>query len=77
MHQTLLSLLVNKSLTLSGHQMLLLVSSSPLELGKSIDQRPDSVNNRTSFGHLEIDRVIGSKTKDDNALLTLVERKTR
>lgn len=57
--------------------MLLLVSSSPLELGKSIDQRPDSVNNRTSFGHLEIDSVIGSKTKDDNALLTLVERKTR
>lgn len=55
--------------------MLLLVSSSPLELRKSIDQRPDSVNNRTLFGHLEIDSVIGSKTKDDNALLTLLKEK--
>lgn len=47
------------------------------ELGKSIDQRPTFVNNRKSFGHWEIDSVIGSKSKDDNALLTIVERKTR
>lgn len=47
------------------------------ELGKSIDLRPDSINNRQLFGHWEIDSVLGLKTKDDNALLTLVERKTR
>ncbi|MBS5987556.1 MAG: IS30 family transposase, partial [Clostridium sp.] len=29
------------------------------------------------FGHWEIDTVIGEKTKDDNVLLTIVERKTR
>ena len=47
------------------------------ELGNSIDERPTTVDNRESFGHWEIDSVIGSKSKDDNALLTLVERKTR
>ncbi|MFW3653862.1 IS30 family transposase [Vagococcus fluvialis] len=47
------------------------------ELGKSIDQRPKIINSRKAFGHWEIDSVIGSKTKDDNALLTIVERKTR
>nr|WP_170170050.1 IS30 family transposase [Vagococcus elongatus] len=47
------------------------------ELGKSIDQRPSLINTRKTFGHWEIDSVIGSKSKDDNALLTLVERKTR
>ena len=29
------------------------------------------------FGHWEIDTLIGTKTKDDSVLLTLVERKTR
>lgn len=47
------------------------------ELGKSIDLRPDLINNRQLFGHWEIDSVIGLKTKDDNDLLTLVERKIR
>ncbi|QCI87342.1 IS30 family transposase [Vagococcus zengguangii] len=47
------------------------------ELGKSIDLRPASIDSRQSFGHWEIDSVLGAKTKDDNALLTLVERKTR
>ncbi|RST98236.1 hypothetical protein CBF34_10500 [Vagococcus penaei] len=46
-------------------------------LGKSIDERPNHVDYREEFGHWEIDSVIGSKSKDDNALLTLVERKTR
>lgn len=45
------------------------------ELGKSIDERPSTINNRESFGHWEIDSVIGAKSKDDNALLTLVEKK--
>ncbi|WP_326717113.1 IS30 family transposase [Vagococcus jeotgali] len=46
-------------------------------LGKSIDERPSKIDSRQEFGHWEIDSVIGSKSKDDNALLTLVERKTR
>ncbi|VYU26295.1 Uncharacterised protein [Clostridium paraputrificum] len=46
-------------------------------LGTSICQRPIDIDNRTEFGHWEIDTVIGEKTKDDNVLLTIVERKTR
>ena len=38
-------------------------------LGRSIESRED-------FGHWEIDTVIGVKDKDDEVLLTLVERKT-
>lgn len=46
-------------------------------LGDSIDNRPEEINSRQTFGHWEIDSVLGRKTKDDNAILTLVERKTR
>lgn len=46
-------------------------------LGKSIEQRPKEVEDRTTFGHWEIDTVIGSKSKTDSVLLTLVERQTR
>lgn len=46
-------------------------------LGKSINERPESVNNREEFGHWEIDTVIGAKDKGDKCLLTLVERQTR
>ena len=46
-------------------------------LGNSIETRPEHVDNREEFGHWEIDTVIGSKSKKDEALLTLVERKTR
>ena len=45
-------------------------------LGKSIAMRPIEIENRQEFGHWEIDTVEGKKS-DDNALLTLVERKTR
>ena len=45
-------------------------------LGKSIAMRPLEIENRQEFGHWEIDTVEGKKS-DDNALLTLVERKTR
>ena len=41
------------------------------ELGISI------INNKLEFGHWEADLVIGQKTKDDEALLTLLERQTR
>ena len=46
-------------------------------LGRSIEERPIEVNARESFGHWEIDTVIGVKTKDDDVLLTLAERTTR
>lgn len=46
-------------------------------LGTSIDDRPQHINNRTEFGHWEIDTVIGKKNKSDSVLLTLTERKTR
>ena len=45
-------------------------------LGESIAMRPLAIENREEFGHWEIDTVEGKKS-DDNALLTLVERKTR
>lgn len=45
-------------------------------LGKSIDERPTTVEERTSFGHLEIDCVLLKKTKE-RVLLTLVERLSR
>jgi len=45
-------------------------------LGMSIEERPESIETRKEFGHWEIDTVEGHKSNDD-ALLTLVERKTR
>ena len=46
-------------------------------LGRSIEERQAEVNDRSEFGHWEADLVIGSKKEDDDALLTLIERKTR
>lgn len=46
-------------------------------LGRSISERPDSVNNRSDFGHWEADLVIGRKTIGESVLLTLTERMTR
>ena len=46
-------------------------------LGRSIEERPAGINDRSEFGHWEADLVIGSKKSDDDALLTLIERKTR
>jgi IS30 family transposase len=45
-------------------------------LGTSIEERPSHVNERTEFGHWEIDTVLGQRKKGA-ALLTLTERKTR
>lgn len=47
------------------------------KLGRSIEERPAEVNTREEFGHWECDLVLGSKTKDDDVLLTMLERKTR
>lgn len=43
--------------------------------GTSIERRPDSINNRSDFGHWEMDLVIGRGQQQ--ALLVLTERKTR
>lgn len=44
--------------------------------GKSISERPESVDNREVVGHWEIDLVVG-KQGTKPVILTLVERKTR
>lgn len=46
-------------------------------LGRSISERPVEVNDRSEFGHWEIDSVIGKKTKGEPTLMTITERKTR
>lgn len=44
--------------------------------GESIEKRPENINNRSEYGHWEIDLVVGRKgTK--HVLLTLTERQTR
>lgn len=47
------------------------------KLGRSIEERPKEIESRKEFGHWECDLVLGSKTRDDQVLLTLSERKTR
>ena len=44
---------------------------------KSIEERPEEVDARITFGHWEIDLVVGGKSAGKAALMTLVERKTR
>lgn len=46
-------------------------------LGRSIDERSSEVDSREEFGHWEADLVLGQKSGNDKALLTLVERKSR
>ena len=47
------------------------------KLDRSIEARPKEVDERKEFGHGECDLVIGAKSGQDEALLTLLERKTR
>ena len=44
--------------------------------GKSIDERPVEVAQRTTFGHWESDTVLGKKKKGEAAVFTIVERLT-
>lgn len=53
------------------------VKRNKKKLGTSIDERPENINNRSEFGHWEIDTVIGKKNKNEAALLTITERMTR
>lgn len=43
----------------------------------SIEKRPENINNRTDFGHFELDTVIGIRKGIHSCLLTMTERKTR
>lgn len=47
------------------------------ELGKSIDLRDTSILTREEFGHWELDTVRGIKDKQDEVIISLLERKTR
>lgn len=44
---------------------------------RSIELRPEHINNREEFGHFEMDTVLGKRGENKECLLTLVERKTR
>ncbi|MFC3929080.1 IS30 family transposase, partial [Streptococcus caprae] len=46
-------------------------------LGLSIEDRPDPITNRSTFGHWEIDSVLGLKTVGEPSIRTLVERQSR
>jgi IS30 family transposase len=41
--------------------------------GMSISKRPENINNRSEFGHWEIDSVIGKKCKGE-AVMTALHR---
>lgn len=43
----------------------------------SIDLREEEINNRSVFGHFELDTVLSKKSGSHECLLTLTERKTR
>lgn len=45
-------------------------------LGESIEVRPQEISTRATFGHWEIDTVIG-KRSEGQSLLTILERKSR
>ena len=51
--------------------------STNKHLGKSIEERPEEINNCSRFGDSEIDSVLGGKTIGEPSILTLVERQTR
>lgn len=46
-------------------------------LGKSIEERPETITNCSEFGYWEIDLILGKKTKGEAVVMTLVERQTR
>ncbi|MGX7013123.1 IS30 family transposase, partial [Vagococcus silagei] len=53
------------------------VRKNKTNLGTSIDERPQEVNGRKTFGHWEIDTVVGSLERKEPVMLTLTERLTR
>lgn len=53
------------------------VRKNKKKLSRSIEERPEEVENREEFGHWEADLVVGQKSGNDPVLLTLAERKSR
>ena len=53
------------------------VAENKKRLGRSIEERPKSVELRNEFGHWEIDSVLGLKNENEPVVITLVERMTR
>ena len=53
------------------------VRENKRNLGKSIEERPKSVESRSEFGHWEFDSVLGCKGVNEPVVLTMVERMTR
>ena len=51
--------------------------STKEHLGKSIEEIPEEINNRSHFGDWKIDSVLGGKTVGGPSILILVERRTR
>ena len=51
--------------------------STKKHLGISIEDRAADINDRSTFGHWEIDSVLGLKTAGEPSIMTLVERQTR
>ena len=51
-----------------------IVRKNRRKLGRSIEERDKSIDIKEEFGYWEIDTVIGSKSKKDNVLLTIIER---
>ena len=47
------------------------------KLPYSIDNRPDEIEKRLTFGNFELDTVLGKKEGQHECLMTLTERKTR
>lgn len=45
--------------------------------GDSIEKRPEEADTRETFGHWEMDSVVGPRGKSKKAMLVLTERKTR
>ena len=51
-------------------------TKNKMNLGTSIEFRPAEIANRNSFGHWEIDTVIGKKSGKNKVILTIAERLT-
>ena len=70
----------NKNLLIKGkrkkkHRTVKTVKQLP-KVENSIEKRPKEANDRTAFGHWELDTVVGKKKKGET-ILAMTERKTR
>ncbi|MGN0493699.1 MAG: IS30 family transposase [Acutalibacteraceae bacterium] len=49
----------------------------PQNLGRSIEEHPENVENREEFGHWEFDTIVGKKDENEPCALVMTERMTR